>query len=865
MNLLEIDPEKLYEVLGCSEELGLSSEQAQINLKEFGPNTHSGRFKKRFGVFKRIFGDVMLLVFLAMTLYVIAAKPSPEISATLWITLGGYLLLTVCSSLYVEWVLNKVKRFSASSCRVKRDGKLRWVDSQQIVPGDRLYLERGEVLPCDGIVMRKRSLKVLEANVTGKCDAVIKREYRDVVETELPYFDCILFAGTVILNGSATVLVCNTGKNIFDANNPNVKRSGGEMPKIHSELKNISKQLSLLWIPVSFFIFALGVICKQSLFSMFYYSLALMIAAMPDGLRLLSELGVAMQVRSLMRRGCVIKNYAAVNKLSSVNCVTVHTEEFVLEKYPVIGTFLVDDCPYPFKERPKYATSLLELAMLCKSGKNPPLMTGGRNVDEAIERAGEELGLKTKRLERQKGLLSRREYDASRGYSSALCLKNEQYRYVIRGTPESVLRRCSHIKKGERTPFLNESAKLRLMDTARAIAANGEYVVAIALLDCSSPPEEREVDRLTNLLFVGFLGLYPPVRTGAAQAISQWAKNGVDTLLLTADSPERSFGLAKKLSMIRDGDYPYALEEKRYRTMDRGLFLADLNHYKVFCGLDPGQQRDVVRSRNQNGDITACVSDSLSSSVAQSEADVSFAYFGADAGCVRQNADVLLKRRSLEGVLRTFKSVQAICLNSCAMLRHELCVHFTLAILALLSMTCFGGPVVKPYVLIAYGLFVGYLSSVAVVGSIPLELPLCHREKRALLTRCALVYSCAGGALAAVATCLSYRVVMYYTSLEALSHSAATITLFVGGLLLRFVLVPDEGKLLRKDEFGLWNPIAILSALTILAALLFLLPHLTNTLDAIPDLVTVIIATVIGLLPSAFLGLIKKLTARSCS
>ena len=856
MNLLEVDPEKLRQVLGSSEEAGLSTGQAQQNLREFGPNTYSGRIPEKFGVFKRIFGDILLIVFALMCLFCIVRSPDTRMVLTLVFTLSGYLVFTLGSYLYSEHVKTRVRRTGQVKCRVKRDGKLVGVDWREVVPGDTLFVEKGEVVPCDGIIIRKRALKVLEANVTGKCDAVIKQEYRDIDELSLPYFDCILFAGTVILNGTATVLVCNTGKNIFDASN--IKRSEERMPKIHHTARFVNKQLGLLWIPVSFLIFAIGIVVSQPFFEMFFYSLALMVAAVPDAAGILSELCVAVQVSALMKRGCVLRNFAAIDKIPRISCISVHNEDFFLGQTPAVGTYLIDDCPYQFKEKPDYAAELLELAVVSSNSEKTPFMNGGRNVDRALAQEARRFSVRRRRSEKNFGVFSRREYDDRLGFSSVFCMKNERYKYVIRGNAEKVLRRCSHIKKGDQAVPLNAGARLRLADTARSIAVNGEFVLAVAVLDTKSPPDRDFPDCLAGMTFVGLVGLYTPVMTTAAEAAGQCVKNNVDVLLLNGGDPDRSFGLAKSLSLISETDKPFAMDERMYQRIDKGLFLADLKSYKVFCGLDPGEERDIVRYRNEGGDVTAAVTDSLLSSVAQSEADVSFVYRGSPSVCVRHNADVLLDRRSFEGVYSAMKTVRAICRNVGTMLRYVLFVQFALVFTSICSLACFGSLPLSPLTLIVFGLFVCVSGSVAVINDYPYGARRADPfEEKSVFSLIDLIPSAIFGAVTALVTCLSWRVVFFHTSLSSAASAAAIITLFTSAQSVRLGFSSKESIFVRSREFNVWGLVStVLSALFALF-LIVAVPALDQAADASPDIVTVLIALVWGIVPLGLCELAK--------
>ena len=335
MNLLEVGLDKLIEVLGTDPELGLTGEQVSNNRKEFGENVLFDKKTTAAGLLKKMFGDIMMILFLLISVFdYLETGDAASLFAAISVAVlfAGFVLW---SHLYVKKVNKKIAKYSQSKFHVKRAGRICSVSKNELVPGDILMLERGDVVPCDGIILRHSALKILEAGVTGRRVPVFKRSHEEVEENSFPYFECILFAGSVILQGSVKLFVCNTGKNIFDVHNQAVSRQNTVLPKIYVTAMELKKQISMIWVVISLFLFAWGVFCGMKVFDVFYFVSAMVVAAFPDAMEHLCDLALAYMTKRLLAEGVVLRNAGSVDLLCDANSIFVNSGDYLFYSHPL--------------------------------------------------------------------------------------------------------------------------------------------------------------------------------------------------------------------------------------------------------------------------------------------------------------------------------------------------------------------------------------------------------------------------------------------------------------------------------------------------------------------------------------------------
>ncbi len=652
MNLLEVRLDKLVSILGTDLDNGLTTEQVLRNRREFGENILFEKKNTVLSLMKKIFGDVIMILFILICFFDFLETGKTVSLISIILVSVFYSAFVLCAHFYVSSVQKNVEKFSKSKYHVRRSGHVRSVPKSDLVPGDILLLEKGDVMPCDGIILKQSAVKILEASVTGRRVPIFKRTHEEVEleENGYPYFECILFAGSVILHGSVKVFVCNTGRDIFDNENFTISRQNTTVPRIYHTALDLKKQISLVWVIACFFLFAIGVFYNRGVFHSFQYAIALLIAVFPDSIEHLSDLAIGHMTKKLFAEGVVLRNPGAVDRLSNANCVFVNSSDYLFYSKPIPNSFYLGEEHFEFKESAPIAAPLLENLILAQDSSE--YFSSKREewyAEKAIMSAAAHIGIQKRRLDREFLYINHYDFEAKHGFSCSLVLHQEKYRLVIRGNPNAVIACCSEIYRadGETVP-MHEVSKVSLRANARHLAGICERIVAVAVLGISSPSTGDQRKLCRGMTYLGMFGLSTPISAASANAVSTCQKAGVQTYLLTDDYPETVSALSKSVSIIGEGDYQYALPYRTYQRMDQGVFVADIEKYKAYCGFPAEEKQSIVQFHKDNGDITLSLTGGIYDTLPQMESDVSVVSADEKLNCVRLNSDILVREKKYE-------------------------------------------------------------------------------------------------------------------------------------------------------------------------------------------------------------------------
>ena len=729
MNLLEISLDKLISILGTDTALGLTGEQVLRNRREFGENVARENPRTVSSLVRKIFGDVMMIIFLFTGLF--DYFNSHNVVSLICILFAAvlYAALVFGSFLYVRRVDAAVEKFSKNRVHVRRNGRIISVKNRDLVPGDILILERGDVLPCDGIILSAKTLLVLEAKSAGARAPAIKRSHTEVSDLEdSEYFDCVLFAGSVVLQGAAHVFVCNTGADLFDAENPTVSRQIGTVPRVYRLAMSLKKEILLIWVLACFVIFAWGVFRGQDVFRIFYYSAAMVIAAFPSSIEYYCDLAVAYMKSRLFRAGAILRNPGAVDRLCDADRIFIHSADYLYYAKPLASIYYVGDREYDFRQDHIPAKPMLEdllLASMSPTYWNDPRHAQERKNERVIQGAAARCGLQKRRLDHDYLFVNHSDPDEQHAYSCSLVLRDGAYRLVVRGDPKAVLSLCAFYRSGPEDLALTDGVSMLIRSTFRRIAGNCEHIVAVAELNLPSPPEGdlRRVCR--KMSYMGVFGLSTPVSASAAEEVNSCEKAGINTYLLTDDYPETVEALAKSVSIIKEKDDQHALRYDSYRRMDRGVFVADLERYKAFSQFPPEEKQIILRYHKNNGHKTLSLTDGMRDILPQMESDISFADAAESSPAVRMNADVLMRDKKYNLVPLSIHWSRLLYHNLVHIMQFILILQVSLFFSVFLCLTLTGETVYPLFPMIFAGLG----------AALPCTFNIYHRKPGAVLPR----------------------------------------------------------------------------------------------------------------------------------
>ncbi|MBE6701079.1 MAG: cation-transporting P-type ATPase [Ruminococcaceae bacterium] len=861
MNLLEINANKLKDLLRCDFDEGLTSEQVEKNRVEFSSSNTKSK-NKFFSTLKNAFSDVMPLIFVFLSIISLTFEKDTGAWLSLIFFIGIYVIFKYFSYAYSAKVYKTVNT-APSKAKVIRDGVEREIDFSEIVPGDILLVGFGDVIPCDGIIIWQKTLRVSEIQLTGNARPVLKLTQEDVINGNgVPYYECILFAGSVVTTGRAKVLVCNVGKDVFDKKNKLTTRSKhAHRTRIFEIASFMAKQVSLIWILVSFFAFIVGVIKGYNEFNLLYLTVTLAVASMPELVLTLFDLTMSIGSKRLYKKGCTVRDMSALDRMCDISCIMIDNSRYFRNANPRPNTIYVND----EKKKFRLATDpdvreLFELALAASVSDENSLSYNGVGIEHSLIKTGEEIGIRQSDVWQKYLVLEKKPYTREDPMSRVIVFRDHEFFIVALGTPSVVLRSSSYVEVRGETQILDERSRRSIRDLSKTIASDNEGVVAVAIKKIEYREGLGQIENKRGFSFKGYIGLHTSIRADSAKAVNTCDKSGIDIVLMTREGYSTSVGIAKSLSILKENEKH--IESKNIDFEDSGLFRTEIKDYKVYASLTPLQRARIARFRKEEGDIIATTVSSVDEFSLLLESDVSFCPEDIDSQAVLQNTDVVIKG-GFELIPECIKSARAIYRNTRHMLEYFMNFQFTLLFTTLISMTMLGFFIFTPASVMTY----------AVLVALPMALSLAAENVRGnelkdnfgsqstninvhnILLIPAISALTGGAVILMIAKTLELS-----SALRSSISGAAFIALVTSSVFMAWALSSDSGfdkSIFRNKELILTTLFEIL-----IITLFVLVKPLSAIIGiTIPDVQTVLLAIITSLIPALVctgIKLIKK-------
>ncbi len=809
MNLLEIAPEKLLTILHSDENRGLEEDLVRQNRREFGRNTPQSSLFTLSAVFKGLFSSALFSVFYLLCFFALFTSQSAVGAICLIVSAVCFFAFFV----FCRWAagpLDMARKRLRKPATVIRSGKRRSIDPRELVPGDLVLVRPGEAIGFDGLLIRGDELNVLCPFAPDYSVPRKKRPYRELSDASgSEPDDCKLFCGSAILSGEATVLVCNTGKQIRKGNRF-AEKQADLLPQPIRRLEEWARRISLWMILATVVLFLIGILVQADTFDLFFLLTALAVSALPETAAMLTKLAVVFSLSQLEKNGCVVQNYAALDKLLAADRILVDSVSYFLDPEIVPSSYFFDNYPRSVRELSEGLFTLFAYSKLCCESDDDKhqMWYGGRSIDRAIRHAADRFGVDDAYLSRTFLPISRTSYDA-RGFSSTLALQSEKCYLILRGQPIDILDRCTHVLHQSRNVLLSDSGKARLYQAARELAESNEVVVAVARRFFRSPPETPlPDDAFTHLTFVGFLSFYTPMRPESAESVLACREDGVDVILATDSEPGATLGIAQNMEFFRPGENPSLIPGDRMSRLHGEIAQRIYNENFVFCGLDPKQKSELVQAQEAAGHTVVCCTHGQSDLLSENAASVSAALVDEPCFALKKNADLLLSHERFELLPEAIRTSRTVYRNSLKILTLFFLLTASLFCAALTSLVCCGkNLILLPLPVLILGLFLFILYALTLLtdriqtGIRPLNVSDFLQTR----IRSLLLYAVLCGALSGLMTLCSYLLSPLINLTAAQGRTCVILTLYASVLFCFFDLRAITLTVRRKTAF---NPYA---------------------------------------------------------
>ena len=618
--------EELYHLLE-SDPRGLTAGEAKTRLEKYGENKlKEGKQKTVLQVFAEQFKD-LLVVILIIAAIISAMTGGIEGTIVIIAVLIMNAILGTAQHFKAQKSLDSLKAMSAPNARVIRDGEKQEIAASQLVPGDILLLEAGDVAAADGRILENYSLQVNESALTGESENVNKMD-EPIAKEELPLGDRVnmVYSGSLVSYGRAVVLVTGTGMDTEMGKIAHLMESAQEKATpLQRSLDDFSKKLSIIILVICAVVFGLGMWRGMGLGDALMFAVALAVAAIPEALSSIVTIGLAIGTQKMAKENAIIKKLRAVESLGSVSVIcsdktgTLTQNRMTVQKAFTIGKIWeaegADAKISPLKE-------LAEHSVLCNDGAINGETQVGDPTETALLAFIRKAGGNETEVRNAYPRLKEIPFDSDRKLMSTLHHISGEYKLMTKGAPDVLLARCVSVKTEGGIVPMNDTFRQEIQEQNATFSSQGLRVLAFAEKVIG---EDRPLglEDENDLTFVGLIAMMDPPREESAPAVADCRRAGIRPVMITGDHKVTASAIAKQIGILQEGDR--AIEGAELEHMTDEQLREEVKSISVYARVSPEHKIRIVRAWQENGCIAAMTGDGVNDAPALKQADIGIA------------------------------------------------------------------------------------------------------------------------------------------------------------------------------------------------------------------------------------------------
>lgn len=653
-------PRQVLDTLDTDPDQGLTQGEGARRLAGYGENKLEKA--KPPGLFRQVLAqlrDPMILVLLAAAALSFFAGGGQD-----WLDTAIILLIVVFNTVIsvsqednARKALEALEKLAAPRARVLREGVERRLESTHLVPGDILLLEAGDYVPADGRILWAAGLQTDESAMTGESLPVHKRAGDGLPpDTPLAERKNMVIGGTVVTGGRAKVVVTATGMQTEMGKIAGLllRQGQGETP-LQRKMKEVSRVLSLVCVGVCAVMFGVGMLQHRDILDMFLTAVALAVAAIPEGLPAIVTIVLAVGVGRMARRNAIIKRLPAVETLgcASVIC-SDKTGTLTKNQMTVLEVWT---------PAPAHRDRALTLGTLCGDAQEGPGGYIGDPTETAIAQAAAQAGLEKAALERDMPRRGEAPFDSVRKrMATCHALPNGEALVAVKGAPEAVLARCTHLLGAQGPRPLTDGDRRRIAQVGGDLAGQALRVLAVAQRLQPALPKSMAAESLeAELTFVGLIGMMDPPRPEVRQAVDRCAGAGIRPVMITGDHKDTAVAIAKQLNIYRPGDK--AIDGAGLDFLPQETLEEEIEAFSVYARVTPEHKMRIVQAWQRRGHVVAMTGDGVNDAPALKAADIGCAMGKTGTDVAKGAADMILTDDNFATVVAAVEQGRGIYAN----------------------------------------------------------------------------------------------------------------------------------------------------------------------------------------------------------
>lgn len=849
-------------------EQGLNNAQVEEIRRQIGENIlKEGKKKSTLEVFLGQFCDLLVVILIIAAIISMFSGNAESTIVILLVLIMNAVLGTV-QHVKAQRSLDSLKQLSSPNAKVIRNGVKQEIPSREIVPGDIVMLEAGDMIVADGRILRNYSLQVNESSLTGESTNVEKTD--TVIEGKVALADRVnmVYSGSLVTYGRAQVLVTGTGMKTELGKIAGLMNAAKERKTpLQESLDKFSGRLAMLIMIICAVVFCLCIYRKMTILDSLLFAVALAVAAIPEALGSIVTIVQAFGTQKMAKENAIIKDLKAVESLGCVSVICSDKTGTLTQNKMTVQQIYIDDKVYEPKELDitnQTHRYLLYDAVLTNDssivegkGIGDPteyaLLEMFRNIQVEPSRFFGSEGINEDILRKSMDRMEEVPFDSDRKLMSTKYSLHGVPTILTKGAVDVLLDRCTSVRYSDGIRPMTESEKEKIRKQNRIFSENGLRVLSFAYKESDEP---LSVDTEYNFIFLGLISMVDPPRPESVEAVADAKKAGIRPVMITGDHKITAVAIAKRIGIFEDGDM--ALTGAELDALTDAELDDRITKISVYARVSPENKIRIVEAWQRKGNIVSMTGDGVNDAPALKKADIGVAMGITGTEVSKDAAGMILSDDNFATIIKAVANGRNVYRNIKNAILFLLSGN-TAGVFSVLYTSIMGLPVpFAPVHLLFINLLTDSLPALA-IGMEPADERLLDEKPRdpkaGIMTRDFVMTMIAEGTLIAVVTMTAYHIGIAFS--PAMASTMAFATLTMARLFHGFNCRSKESILklgLGSNKYSLY---AFAAGVCLLAVVIFV-PFL-HSVFSVENLSATAIAQIIGLsfIPTVIIQLIK--------
>ncbi len=610
---------------------GLSSQEVASRLEKYGANTlQEGKKKSLLEKFVDQFKDFMILVLLVaavVSMFAHSGEPDPTDAIIILAVVLLNAILGVFQESKAEEAIEALKKMASPVASVLRDGHAEHVKGEDIVVGDIVILEAGDVVPADMRLFEVNTVKIEESALTGESVPVDK----DLVipagdEVGIGDRTNMAFSSTNVTYGRAVGVVTSTGMNteVGKIANMLANTEEGKTP-LQENQDALGKWLTIMILVIAIIIFVVGMLRGNEWTHMLLTAIAIAVAAIPEGLPAISTIILALGTQKMAQRNALVRKLPAVETLGGVEIICSDKTGTLTLNQMTVEKMVYDNEIHDASEEISNDNMALRVMNLANDTK---ISQDNSLLGDPTETAMVQYGLDKKYDVREELVniprVAEVPFDSTRKLMTTIHqLEDGKYLVATKGAPDMLLDRVTKIEKHGEVSAFTEDDRTTLMKLNKEMATQALRVLAMAYKVIDTLPETIDTDSIEHdLIFAGLVGMIDPERKEAAAAIKVAQSAGIRTIMITGDHRDTAQAIAKRLGILRPDQEDGVLTGGELNDISDEELERTVETYSVYARVSPEHKVRIVKAWQKNGKVVSMTGDGVNDAPSLKQADI---------------------------------------------------------------------------------------------------------------------------------------------------------------------------------------------------------------------------------------------------